>query len=171
MNLHCRVTSYIENSNYFENIIFSFFYYEAEGITLSTTWKSRMSLRKKLWLIADRVSYQKSWQVKVNTLVRLKSDQVEQMTHTLYFITPRRYADVSRWNINCFLFVNCPFTWFTKTVQLNFERIGSWVLKLGLWFIAAKKNWKKKYSDIWKGYARFRSRYLNEINLSPQAHN
>ena len=48
MNLHCRVTSYIENSNYFENIIFSFFYYEAEGITLRTTWKSRMSLRKKL---------------------------------------------------------------------------------------------------------------------------
>ena len=127
MNLHCRVTSYIENSNYFENIIFSFFYYEAEGITLRTTWKSRMSLRKKLWLIADRVSYQKSWQVKVNTLVRLKSDQVEQMTHTLYFITPRRYADVSRWNINCFLFVNCPFTWFTKAVQLNCERIGSWV--------------------------------------------
>ena len=88
MNLHCRVTSYIENSNYFENIIFSFFYYEAEGITLRTTWKSRMSLRKKLWLIANRVSYRKSWQVKVNTLVRLKSDQVEQMTHTHYLITP-----------------------------------------------------------------------------------
>ena len=88
MNLHCRVTSYIENSNYFENIIFSFFYYEAEGITLRTTWNSRMSLRKKLWLIANRVSYRKSWQVKVNTLVRLKSDQVEQMTHTHYLITP-----------------------------------------------------------------------------------
>ena len=44
-----------ENSNYFGNITFSFFYYEAEDITLKTILKSRVSLRKKYWLMADRV--------------------------------------------------------------------------------------------------------------------
>ena len=44
-----------ENSNCFENITFSFFYYEAEDITLKTILKSRVSLRKKSWLMADRV--------------------------------------------------------------------------------------------------------------------
>ena len=33
--------------NCFENITFSFFYYEAEDITLKTILKSRVSLRKK----------------------------------------------------------------------------------------------------------------------------
>ena len=45
MTLLTRVTRCNENSNYFENIMFSFFY-EAEDITLRTTLKSRGSLRK-----------------------------------------------------------------------------------------------------------------------------
>ena len=46
MTLLTRVTRCNENSNYFENTIFSFFFYEAEDITLRTTLKSRGSLRK-----------------------------------------------------------------------------------------------------------------------------
>ena len=46
MTLLTRVTRCNENSNYFENIIFSFFFYEAEDITLRTTLKSRGSLRE-----------------------------------------------------------------------------------------------------------------------------
>ena len=55
MTLLTRVTRCDENSNYFGNITFSFFYYEAEDITLKTILKSRVSLRKKSWLMADRV--------------------------------------------------------------------------------------------------------------------
>ena len=46
MDLLTRVTRCNEKRNYFENIIFSFFFYEAEDITLRTTLKSRGSLRK-----------------------------------------------------------------------------------------------------------------------------
>ena len=40
MNLLTRVTRCNENSNYFENIIFSFFYYEEEDITLVSKYWS-----------------------------------------------------------------------------------------------------------------------------------
>ena len=85
--------------------------------------------------------------MKVNTLVRLKSDQVEQTTHKncsiilcLFRVAEQYWRVQMIRNRNCLLFVNCVFTRLTKPSKLNCQIIGPWVLELRSWFIATKSN-------------------------------
>ena len=147
MTLLTRVTRCNENSNYFENIIFSFFY-EAEDITLRTTLKSRGSLRKNYDLSLKGLLLNKVDKWKYNYLGPLEIwSSWANGSHTLFYYVPRcvypvlRYADVSRWSeieiAYCLLTVRLLGS--LKPSKLYCQRIGSWVSELRLWFIATKK--------------------------------